>query len=275
MSDHDLEGEEQVGGNANTVLPPRGIITGFSSIIRRSDGDENPPPLWLITFTDAMALMLTFFVMMYSMSKPKEEIWNEISYGISSHFKQKEAAPYNRGSQDAISIDQVNTKKALQLDYVQSIVANSLKGKGIEKIALIQNSERLIISLPSELLFKSGQIEIGTEGTKMLFTLTGVLARLHNRVIVVGHSDPDPISAQTKGPYRTNWELSLARATSVAAKMRESGYVKEITVKGLSSGRFDELPEDIALSERKNLSRRVDIVVMNDDGIRQNAFDVP
>ena len=40
------------------------------SIIRHNDEGGGKVPLWLITFTDVMALMLTFFVLLYAMSSP-------------------------------------------------------------------------------------------------------------------------------------------------------------------------------------------------------------
>ncbi len=261
------EPEEQI------EKPPVQVPEVMASITRAPDDDQSTVPLWLITFTDTMALMLTFFVLLYAMSSPQEEKWIEISAGLTNRFKVADPAPYKSGTQDSISIDKIQKNKALKLDYVKTLVANLLKEKSIEGVILIENGERLIISLPSELLFRSAQAEIGLEGKTIIFELAGVLARLKNRVEVVGHSDPRPINANAQGIYKSNWELSLGRAAAVANMLRNVGYMNNITVRGVSSARYDELPDTITEDKRNDLSRRVDIIVMDDDGHRKNAFD--
>ncbi len=245
----------------------------YPSIVRKDDNVSQAVPLWLITFTDVMALMLTFFVLLYSMSVPVEEKWEEISNSLSSKFNSVEAKPLNAGSQDVIDIDRIDKSKALSLKYLKVLVTNMLKADGVDNVVVFENDKRLVISLPSELLFKSGSAQIKLEGKKMLFSLGGALSRVKNRIEVVGHTDPRPITGNN-GPYRTNWELSMARSASVSVILKDVGYTRDITIRGLSSARFDEMSEQSPESERYDLSRRVDIVLMNDDGIRTNFYDL-
>ncbi len=237
-------------------------------------GKDEKVPLWLITFTDVMALMLTFFVLLYSMSVPQEDKWNEISDALTTKLNRFEGASFNSGSQDVINIDRVDQSRALDLGYLKALVTSALKRKGIKDVFVFQNADRLIVSLPSDLLFKTGRADIQLGGKKVLFVLGGVLSRVKNRIEIAGHADPRPFQGQNNGPYFTNWELSLARSASVAAVLSDVGYRREITIRGLSSARFEELPEDMDIDLRYDLSRRVDIVLMNDDGMRLNAFDI-
>ncbi len=237
------------------------------SIIRKNKSGEQSVPLWLITFTDVMALMLTFFVLLYSMAVPQEEKWDEISAALSSKFKNTESKMYNAGSQDAVSIDKIKPSTALDLNYLKVLITNLLKDKNIKDVLIFQNGNRLIISVPSDLLFESGRANINLRGKRVLFTLGGALSRVKNRVEIVGHADPTPITSG-KGLYSTNWELSLARSASVAAIFKEVGYDRHITIRGVSSARYDELSEDMPEEVRNDLSRRVDIVLMGDAGFR-------
>ncbi|MBI1300123.1 MAG: OmpA family protein [Alphaproteobacteria bacterium] len=238
------------------------------SMVRHTTNEANPVPLWLITFTDVMALMLTFFVLLYSMSAPKQEEWDAIIKTLNTNFSEQYARQFFRGSQDVISIDKIDTSRALDLGYLKALIANLLKQKGIENIVILQNEKRLIISLPSELLFKSASSEVDVEGKKILFALGGALSRVKNRIEVEGHTDPQPIRS-SGGEFQTNWELSLARSASVAKMLRDVGYSREIAVKGLSSGRFEELSKEENLEARYKISRRVDIIIMEDDGKRK------
>ncbi len=268
-----MDKDENYDINSDKVVLAPAITEDIQSIIRKSENDNQKAPLWLITFTDVMALMLTFFVLLYAMSVPEPEKWKAISVSLGSKFKDEGAKPYNMGSQDVISIDKISSSKALDLSYLKVLVANLLKSKGIEDVLIFQNANRLIISLPSELLFESGSASMNLQGKKMLFSLGGALSRVKNRIEIVGHTDPQPITS-SRGDYKTNWELSLARSSAVASILREVGYDRHITVKGASSARYDELSEDIDEDKRHDLSRRVDIILMDDAGFRAKLYSL-
>jgi len=219
-----------------------------------------------VTFTDVMALMLTFFVLLYAMSVPEEDKWNEISTALSNQFNKTERKPYVMGSQDVIEIDKIPTSRALDLSYLDSLVTEAVKKERLEGVTVKSNKKRLIVSLPSALLFETGSVDVKIEGKKALFSIGGILDRIKNRVEIIGHTDPSAIRKDASG-YKTNWELSLARAISVASTLHDVGYSKGMAVRGLASGRYAELPEDIPESDRYALSRRVDIVIMQDSGL--------
>ncbi len=258
------DGTEEVEGEPIAIAVVSTAAPDSPSIIRKNEKDQTVP-LWLITFTDVMALMLTFFVLLYAMSVPKEESWNEISLALSSNFSKDHAKPLNAGSQDVVNIDRISKNRALDLRYLKTLISGLLKKNNIDDVLIFQNGSRLIVSLPSELLFNSASANIGTEGKKMLFALSGVLERVKNRIEVVGHTDPRPITG-TAGGYETNRELSLARAASVASILKNVGYQREITIRGMASARYDEMPENIPEGKAYSLSRRVDIILMDDDG---------
>ena len=272
----DIEESDSQSDDANSgeaiVIAPHDADTVFS-IVRRTTKDESKVPLWLITFTDVMALMLTFFVLLYSMSTLKEDKWEDVSRALTYKQNDFDASAFNAGSQDVISLDKIDKRKALDLGYIKTLISGLLKQKKINDVLLIENDKRLIISLPSQLLFKSGKADISADGKRVIFEIGGVLSRVKNRIEVVGYTDPRPIIS-TSGPYTTNWQLSLARAASVSRVLRNVGYDRDMTVRGVSSARFDELPDDMSEDNKYALSRRVDIVVTNDNGYRKNAFDI-
>lgn len=236
--------------------------------------EEGGSSLWLVTFTDVMALMLTFFVLLYSMSVPVEEEWEEVTQGITKQFSPTFAEQWNKGSQDSINIDKIDFTEALDLGYLQTIILNSMgKDQRLQNIKLIPQKESLIVSVPVELLFESGQSEVSDEGKQVLFTLGNTMTRIRNRIEVIGHTDPRPIQT-SQSKYPSNWELSLARAGSVASVIRNAGYEREVIIRGLSSARYEDLPESMDEEERLSLARRVDIVVMKDDGSKRNAIDI-
>lgn len=232
----------------------------------KRDDQNKETPLWLITFTDIMALMLTFFVLLYSMSVPEVEKWEDLSTSINKGFSKFYSPRNFSGAQDTISIDKIDRTEALDLNYLRDLIEAKMKDNDLlGGVKIITGKDKIIISLPEDLLFEGGNNEVTTQGKRALFSLGGLLARIRNRVEIVGHSDPRPIT-NPNSKFSSNWELSLARAASVSNVLLQVGYVRDVVTRGMSSARYDELPKTLPEQTRLDLSRRVDIVVMKDDG---------
>lgn len=264
---------DQNSDDESEVVPAKTDVSYFASMrrIKRADDSEQEDivPLWLITFTDIMALMLTFFVLLYSMSVPLEEKWEDLTMGLNQGVSRFQSPKWYQGPVDAVNIERLDFSRALDLRYLESILTKVISdNERLKNIVIIPQPDRVILSLPSDLLFKTGQAEVTTEGKRALFALGGPLSRIRNRIEVIGHADPRPIETQGS-VYTTNWSLSLARATNVSGVLENVGYTRTIIVRGLSSSRYDQLPDDIPEQERMSLSRRVDIVIMQDDGSRR------
>lgn len=246
---------------------------GMESIIRKNhaSGEEQAVPLWLVTFTDVIALMLTFFVLLYSMSTPQVDQWEKITASLGNNFEKQFSRAFSSGTQDTINIDRIPTTRALDLKYLKTLVTEHIKQEGLKDVAVNEEDKSLVISLPSNLLFSAGAAEIISESKPAIYALGAILSRIKNRIEIIGHSDPRPINAGEQSAYQSNWELSLARSVAVSAMLRSAGYEREIIVRGLSSSRYDELPTTINEDERLALARRVDIVIMQDT-IEQATF---
>lgn len=242
----------------------------YARVDMASDDDPAVPPLWLITFTDIMALMLTFFVLMYSMAMPEEERWSEMTAAINKNLNSDTAPSFNEGSQMSIVIDTIRINQAQDLGYLESVVRKALADNPQTKDVLIfPQSDRLVVSMPNELFFESGKADIQEQGKRILFELGGILQRIKNAIEIVGHADPRPIETQD-GAYRDNWDLSFARAMSVSSVLNNVGYTKPHTVRAMSSARYDDLPQDMENEKKLALSRRVDIVILNTDTASQS-----
>ena len=228
--------------------------------------EQETVPLWLITFTDIMGLMLTFFVLLYSMSVPEVDSWEDLTMSINKGFSKFYSPPKYTGLQDSIEINKVDLSQALNLDYLQGLIETKIDENDLlYDVVLIPAHDRLIISMPEDLLFDAGEDAVGVQGKRALFAVGGILANIKNRIEIVGHTDPRPISNRNEN-FNSNWELSLSRAVKVSNILMQVGYRRPMIVRGMSSARYDELPDTLPDQQRLDLSRRVDIVVMTDDG---------
>ena len=228
---------------------------------------------WLITFTDIMGLMLTFFVMMFAMSEPKHDQFAEMAAALNSELNPFYGQAQNAGPEDTLDVNKIDFDRALDINYLKALINAVIEKDDVLKsnAVLTPQGDHLVLSLPQALLFETGRADLKEAGTRTLYTLGGSFSRMKNKLDLVGHADPRPIDG-AKGSYASNWELSLARAAAVAASMDKVGYTDPVTIRGAASGRYQELNGIVDENQRLELSRRVDIVIMNHDGKARKVF---
>ncbi len=222
--------------------------------------NENNKSAWLLTFADLLSLILTFFVLLYSMSSLKEEAWREVSQSLSQRLNPdfiivKE--PSTRTAEKGV--ERIEEQQAINLDYLEAVLKDKMKNKEeLKGVTLLRNDDRIILSLASDLFFESGSAVLQPQVMPAISALINMLSSVTNRIETIGHTDPTPVSGEQ---YPSNWELSLYRSVVIAQALQNGGYPAPIRAFGLSSSHFDELPSDIHLHQRYNLARRVDIVI--------------
>ncbi len=212
---------------------------------------------WMITFTDLVSLMLTFFVLLFSMSNIKVDRWNDVIDALSQSLNPSATMAQSSATSN-FNIATLFRKRAINLDYLTSVLDEAVaKDELLASSQLMRLEDRLVIALPGDLLFQPGKAVLAENAKNALFNLGGVLRNIGNQIGINGHTDPTPPSGSN---YASNWELSIGRATAVANALKRSGYTEDIIAFGYASSRFTELPE-MPAAERSALGRRVDIVV--------------
>lgn len=216
----------------------------------------------MLTFTDLVSLMLTFFVLLFSMSHVEIEKWRAVSDSLSRSLDvaRRGASSSEPGT---YSIPMASPRRALNLDYLSSILRKSLAGTPLgERVRIRREAERLLIGLPADLAFAVGTAELSDGARQTIGALGSMLRSISNQIATEGHADPLPVHGTR---FASNWQLSLMRAERVAAALRASGASREITARGFADSRYDE-PSTGAGEGR--LARRVDIVILRPAGDR-------
>jgi len=126
------------------------------------------------------------------------------------------------------------------------------------KLQVEVRENRMIVRLGDQILFDPGKTDLKKEGQDALSEVTKVLTSIPNRNFqVAGHTDNAPIKSAR---FRSNWDLSTARAVEVTNFMIKSG----MDPKRLSAaGYADQSP--VAANdtpENKAKNRRIEIVLM-------------
>jgi len=239
---------------------------GFGALPRLVRGDS--APAWLTTFLDILALLLTFFVMLLAMSSPKPGEFEEVAGAIASEFSSEERGPGISLPTD-LSIQPDTAPQALALGYVGQLLRRTMAADETLKNGRITAlSDRLIVSLPSDGLFEVGSAALSDDGRQAMVTLAERLVVMRNRISLVGHTDPEPYSGDR---FRSNWELGLSRAATVASLFRQAGYEQEMRVLTQADNRFADLAADLEPDTKARLARRVDLVIHPTQGRSSNG----
>ena len=212
---------------------------------------------WMVTFTDLVALLLTFFVMIFAMSHVKTADWSSLTESLRRHLNsvagQTVASPSLR-----MDVPSPDRQPGADLDYLAELLAGHLsEAPALADARLRRGEDRLFVSLPADLLFTAGDFTLTPQAADAVFELGGVLRNMPNALAVVGHADP----RKPDSSYPSNWELSLLRAQSVAAALRAGGVDGRIRARGQGDSRFAELPVRAEQADRFALARRVDLVI--------------
>ncbi|WP_026986512.1 OmpA/MotB family protein [Fodinicurvata fenggangensis] len=219
---------------------------------------------WLVTFTDLVALLLAFFVMMFAMMTLEDRDWEALRSNFLGQVETLKEDPLVSPDQKK-DVETARLRPGLNLNYLAAQLRAEFSDNRFFDTADVQRKDgRLVVVLPDDLLFESGAIEPIPRAERAIYSLGGLLARVRNRIEVVGYADPRPIE---DGPH-SNWELSLARAAWVAHFLKRSGYGSDIIIRGHGAGRFEELTRAAGENPAENFrqGRRTEIVVLEDAG---------
>ncbi|MFC7050509.1 OmpA/MotB family protein [Emcibacter nanhaiensis] len=217
---------------------------------------------WMIIFADLLALLLTFFVLMFSMNSVQVSKWKAVVEALSEQLNP-ERAKVDDTDWEKVETALVYREPALSLVYLKRIFEDKLQYDPIlQRSSITVLDDRLAISLPSDMIFEQGSSELNKEAHRAMVELGDALRDIPNRIVVVGHTDLEPTSGSR---YPSNWELSLVRAATVAKMIEKAGYANTIEAYGNGSSRFHELDENIDLDQRFVLARRVDVMIHKDE----------
>lgn len=215
-------------------------------------------PIWLVIFADLIALLLAFFVLLYAMQRVQYGAWEAVVESLSRNLHPKPAIELPKPAVDE-NVSALVRSKAIDLSYLEVLLRSRRESESaLAGIMLRRVENQLVIVLPGDLVFMPGKATPVAAAMPKLLELASVLRNINNHIEVRGHSDPTPVDNEQ---FRSNWELSLARAVAVADRLRAFGYPRPIATFGFADTRFGDVASVEPRARRLNLARRVDIVI--------------
>lgn len=141
---------------------------------------------------------------------------------------------------------------------LNSILHDALLGFNSDELSVEVRDGKVYVSLSDKLLFKSGSNAVEAKGVEALKVLADVLNKNQDvNILVEGHTDNVPIKTAT---YKDNWDLSVARATSITRILSEKYGVAPTRLTASGRGEFfPKAPNDTPEGRAKN--RRTEIIL--------------
>jgi chemotaxis protein MotB len=196
-------------------------------------------------------------------AKEREQLRQEQSQLTASleqerqRLKAEEAEKARLEQERAAKEEEIKRLTKTQEELSRSLQDEIAKGN----ITIQQVRDRLTINMVDRVLFDSGQAQIKPVGIKVLKQVGDVLNKISDKQIrIEGHTDNVPISTKLQDRFKTNWELSTARATTVVRYLIDHGGVDRQYLSAV--GYADTRP--IASNdsdEGRSSNRRIEIVL--------------
>jgi len=200
--------------------------------IKKSEVGElgRPAPPWMVSYSDLVTQLLTFFIMLFALSAAATED---------------------------------------QLKRIKEKIDNYVAQNHLEKFVStkITQKEGLVITFSEKYMFDSGKADIYPEAKEVIKNIASLLVDEPNRLSIEGHTDNTPINTPE---FPSNWELSTKRATNVLKYLLEELKFdpKRLTAAGFGEWHPvapNDTPENKAKNRRVDLIvRRLDIDEMRE-----------
>lgn len=263
-------------------------------------------PAWLATFADLMSLLMCFFVLLLSFAEidairfkkmadsmrdafgvQREIMAVEMVKGVSvikqefspsvtpdpavvNEIRQKttEIEKQNLDINDAV-MEAVAEKMRKEIELDAEALREALKQEIAEGLVSVETEEtKIIVRIQEKGSFSSGSAQLDKDFIEVMERIGKAVAKSPGNVIVAGHTDNIPISTAR---FRSNWELSSARAVTVVHELLRNRDIDPARV--MIEGHADSrplVPNDN--SANRAINRRVEVILVR--GRDQESGDV-
>jgi len=210
---------------------------------RRRPNYDDSSSSWLVTYSDAITLLLAFFVMILSVSDLNEGKVEALKESMAGLLGEKNPVTPFTDIKDGL-------EELIEKNNLQQEVSVTLDKKGVK------------VEFANVALYESGSANIKPESLALLDEVTQVIKNTSHEthlLEVEGHTDDVPIHTEQ---FPSNWELSAARASNIVKFLAAQGVQKKrLKASGYADSQPKEGSESLPLEEQRAANRRVVVFV--------------
>lgn len=246
-------------------------------------------PAWIVTFADLATLLLTFFILLLSFAEMDVSKYRAMANSMALALGSSNVAAQDVGGSpltliesDTVSLPEPGEAEPVEpkpvepqfideraevtgdtkipggvIDLASRLVSELESEVASEALNISYDQQQVVIRFSEEATFQSGAADIKPEMIPIIERVVGVLAECQGNVFVSGFTDDRPISSDR---FRSNWDLSAARAVSVVHALVLNRRVPADRV--VAAGRAETNPlAPNNTPENRALNRRVEIAI--------------
>lgn len=226
---------------------------------RHSDSEGPSNDRWLVSYADFVTVLFGFFVFLYAISAAEQDQVRRLSEAVQGVFKETPRTfnPIPVGDPITAPGEAGTGAARFSEQGLREELGKALEGLvGSDQIRFREGAQWMEVTLPGDLVFRSGGVLPAPEAQTAIVRIADVLASGDNAIVVEGHTDNLPISTDR---FPSNWELSAARAGAVVRLLEDSGINGERLA---ALGYGDNQPVARNDTERgRERNRRVTLVI--------------
>ncbi|MBU0549617.1 MAG: OmpA family protein [Candidatus Omnitrophica bacterium] len=168
---------------------------------------------------------------------------------------------FQKGRRTDIEKIEELTRQLDEFDQTKKLLEERLKQEIADKqVSLARAEKGLVITFVADILFDSGNAKLKTGVLPVLDKVARILNENvpENNIGIEGHTDNDPIKYSG---WKSNWELSTARALSVLHYLIDEKQISPLRVSAIGYGEFRPVSSNDSKDGRQ-MNRRVEIVIL-------------
>ena len=241
---------------------------------KRGGGDEGGS--WMDTYGDLVTLLMTFFVLLYSMSSIDSAKWDVFVRSIFPNGR-----PGDKSAEQIIINGQAtnkdepageigdsgapeNTVDPNNINELYLQIAQALNGAGIDGVEVSRGQDYTFVVFKDKAFFAGDSSVITPQGQETLSIFCDTIAPDANKlsqVNVMGHTaQADPERANNP---RNDRILSVMRAAEVCLFIQGRGIISPDKLVSIGYGQFHPIADN-ATSEGRAKNRRVEILLIDE-----------
>lgn len=254
-----------------------------------SSYDESGGPNWLDTYADMVTLLLTFFVLLFSISSLDAQKFKIICHSFEGAtevenpqqfvLKPEDKKPgdgINKGQKDNLPVNSPNEIK--EFDDLYEYMKKYIKDKGLEnEVQIMKGDGYTCITFRNNIFFDGDCAIIKPEGNEILDVLDDSFINIKKeigKVMFVGHTARGSNNKDIANRVNFDRTLASSRATNAAVYIQEKGTLPGKKLLPMSWGEsYPVIPHDGTEATRiKN--RRVEIFILKEGSKNKSYIDL-
>ncbi len=221
-------------------------------------------PEWVVTFGDMMSLLLTFFIMLVSMSEIKSEekyqaLVESIKKQLGHTTSMDSTVPGPSKPQNSMVQQVANLARAKRKDLMQGGQKVEAPTGESSTVQIVRPGSRTVVG--TSVFFADFDIDLRAAEKQKLAELVPKIIGKPQKIEVRGHAGRRPLPSGT--PYQDHYELAYQRARQVREYLVNELGIEPNRLRMISAG-ADELMHAGIDPEKLKLNSRVEVFLLDE-----------